>query len=87
MSLAPFRSRVIFHRARAFLNRSAKGFWIQEGYRGTAWGAFAGDRVRFDITTQEFGIVTAQGYIRTYFLPDPSRHGYPSNFDYFLSQC
>ncbi len=35
-----------------------------------AWGAFAGDRVRFDITTQEFGIVTAEGYIRTYFIPD-----------------
>ncbi len=85
LEFGPVSQQGYLHRARAFLNRSAKGFWIQEGYRGTAWGAFAGDRVRFDITTQEFGIVTAQGYIRTYFLPDPSRHGYPSNFDYFLS--
>lgn len=59
---------------------------MQEGYRGTAWGAFTGGRVRLDITTQEFGIVTVQGHIRTYFIPDPSLHGYPSNVDYFLSQ-
>lgn len=60
---------------------------MHECFRNTLWGTLAGDRVRFDVATQEFGIVTRQGYIRTYFIPDPAQHGYGSNFDYFLSQC
>ena len=50
------------------------------------WGASAGDRVRYDVITQESGIVTRDGYIRTYFIPEPSTHGYRTNLDYFLSQ-
>lgn len=87
LEFGPISQQGYLHQARAFLNRRANGVRIQECYRGIAWGASAGDLVRFDITTQEFGIVTARGYIRTYFLPAPSLHGYPSNFDYFLSQC
>lgn len=82
----PISRQGYLHHARAFLNRSTKSAWIQEGYRSIAWGSSSGDRVRFDITTQEFGIVTTRGYIRTYFVPDPTLHGYPSNLDYFLSQ-
>ena len=87
LEFGPVSQQGYLHQARAFLNRSANGVWIQECYRGIAWGAFAGDRVRHDIMTQEFGIVTARGYIRTYFIPDPSLHGYTSNSNYFLSQC
>lgn len=45
-----------------------------------------GDRVRFDPSTSEFGIVKQGGTIRTYFKPDPAVHGFPSNLDYFHAQ-
>jgi len=45
-----------------------------------------GDYIRFNPTTDEFGIVTQNGIIRTYYIPDPAIHGYPTNLDYFLAQ-
>lgn len=45
-----------------------------------------GDIVRYDPATEEFGVLRKDGTIRTYYKPDPSVHGYPSNLDYFLHQ-
>jgi hypothetical protein len=45
-----------------------------------------GDVVRYDPTTDEFGVVNADGTIRTYYKPDPAVHGYPTNLDYFNAQ-
>ena len=45
-----------------------------------------GDLVRFDPTSQEFGVVKPDGTIRTYFMPDPAVHGFPTNLDYFNDQ-
>lgn len=46
-----------------------------------------GDTVRFDCKTDEYGVRDAQGFIRTYFRPDPSRHGLSSNFHYLCREC
>ena len=73
--------------ARNFFKQKADGYWVQESTRGSSWGAFAGDLVRFDITTEEFGVVSHIEFIRTYYIPDPIIHLYPTNYDYFLSQC
>jgi filamentous hemagglutinin len=46
-----------------------------------------GDRVRFDRSTNEFGIVTPGGVLRTYYKPvSGSGHDYPTNLDYFNAQ-
>lgn len=45
-----------------------------------------GDIVRYNTSTNEFGIITQDGIIRTYFKPDPAVHGYPSNMEYFYAQ-
>jgi RHS repeat-associated protein len=42
-----------------------------------------GDIVRYNPASEEFGVATADGTIRTYFKPDPAIHGLPSNLDYF----
>jgi uncharacterized protein YjbJ (UPF0337 family) len=44
-----------------------------------------GDLVRFDQATEEFGIVTSDGTIRTYYKPEPSAHSFPTNLDYYLN--
>src|ERR1022692_3202886 len=36
-----------------------------------------GDMVRFNPATDEFGILSRSGFIRTYFKPDPTVHGGP----------
>lgn len=45
-----------------------------------------GDVIRFNPATDEFGVVSRRGIIRTYYKPDPSVHGYPTNLDYFNAQ-
>ncbi|MGB8840196.1 MAG: hypothetical protein WCC64_03915, partial [Aliidongia sp.] len=45
-----------------------------------------GDIVRYDPTTDEFGVVKPDGTIRTFYKPDPAVHGYPTNLDYFNAQ-
>ncbi len=45
-----------------------------------------GDVVRYNPSTGEFGVVSANGVIRTYYRPDPVMHGYPTNEDYFNAQ-
>jgi filamentous hemagglutinin len=43
-----------------------------------------GDIIRFDILTNEFAVKSPDGYIRTYYKPNPAIHGQPSNYDYYL---
>jgi filamentous hemagglutinin len=45
-----------------------------------------GDVVRYNATTEEFGVVRPNGTIRTYYKPDPAAHGNPTNLDYFNAQ-
>jgi hypothetical protein len=44
------------------------------------------DRVRFNQNTNEFGIISADGFIVTYYRPDPTQHGKRSNLNYFWEQ-
>jgi filamentous hemagglutinin len=45
-----------------------------------------GGIVRYNPSTDEFGVVSKNGVIRTYCKPDPNVHGYPTNLDYFNAQ-
>jgi filamentous hemagglutinin len=46
-----------------------------------------GDVVRYNPVTEEFGVLKSGGAtIRTYYVPDPAVHGYPSNLEYFHAQ-
>ncbi len=45
-----------------------------------------GDVVRYSPATEEFGVVSKDGTIRTYYEPDPAVHGKPTNLDYFNAQ-
>jgi filamentous hemagglutinin len=45
-----------------------------------------GDIVRYSPSTEEFGILSKDGVIRTYYKPDPSVHGLKTNLDYFNAQ-
>jgi len=46
-----------------------------------------GDVVRYNPITNELGILSGAGVIKTYFEPDPNIHGMPTNWDYFKRQC
>ncbi len=46
-----------------------------------------GDLVRYDYVTEEFGILSNNRAIRTYFKPDPAIHGMATNADYFRYEC
>ncbi len=43
--------------------------------------------IRYNTVTEEYGIISSDGYIRTYYKPDPTLHGLPSNLDYFNDNC
>ena len=45
-----------------------------------------GDVVRFDPTTNAFGVMDKTGAPRTFYKADPAKHGYPTNLDYFNAQ-
>jgi hypothetical protein len=45
-----------------------------------------GDVVRWHRGSNTFGVMDSSGAPRTFFRPDPSVHGYDSNWDYFYSQ-
>jgi filamentous hemagglutinin len=45
-----------------------------------------GDIVRYNPSTEEFGILSKDGVIRTYYKPDPSVHGLKTNLEYFNAQ-
>jgi filamentous hemagglutinin len=45
-----------------------------------------GDIVRYNPVTNTFGVLAPQGVPRTFFKPDPTVHGFPTNLDYFNAQ-
>jgi Phage portal protein len=45
-----------------------------------------GDTVRFNPLTDEFGVISSDGKILTYYRPDPQIHGRPTNLDYYYDQ-
>jgi filamentous hemagglutinin len=45
------------------------------------------DVIRYNYSTNEIGVLTAFGVIRTYFKPDPAEHYLPHNMDYYLVNC
>ena len=45
-----------------------------------------GNRIRFDTLTQEFCILGSNGFLRTYYCPDPEITGV-SNIKYFHRRC
>lgn len=65
----------------AFMTKELMGT-VLEGHR-LADGA----RIRYNYITQEFGIVSADNYIQTYFRPDPRFHGASTNRAYFEWEC
>jgi hypothetical protein len=46
-----------------------------------------GDKLRYNRVTQEFGILGSDGVIRSYYKPNPARHGKGTNYDYYLDCC
>lgn len=44
-----------------------------------------GDAIRYNPNTEEFGVISTAGVVRTYFIPNPAVHGYPTNLDYFYA--
>ena len=46
-----------------------------------------GETVRFDTSTEEFAVISCDGFIKTYFIPDPYEHRAASNRAYFERQC
>lgn len=67
-------------RAERFLF-GAIGATVAECVRGN------GGRARYDPATEEYGTVRPDGFIATYFIPDPAVHSLPTNRDYFESRC
>lgn len=47
-----------------------------------------GQVLRYNPVTNEFGILTPERRILTYYKPNPwNRTKYPTNLDYFMEQC
>ena len=45
------------------------------------------DYIRFDSGNNVIGIISFDGFIKTYFKPDPAVHGFSTNRDYYLCEC
>lgn len=45
-----------------------------------------GDIVRYNRTTEEFGIVDVSGFLKTFYIPDPLVHGEADNDSYFEAE-
>lgn len=69
-------------RARTFVTRPPDGTLMR--LRQNADGTF--DRIYFNPRSNEFAVITQGGQLRTFFKPDPAKHGYPNNLDYFRAQ-
>jgi len=46
-----------------------------------------GDKIRYNRVTQEYGVLSNQGVIRTYYIANPAVHGFRTNFIYFRWDC
>lgn len=62
-----------------FLTSTREEDWVLTGPR-------TGAIFKFNRETNEFAVVSSQGILETYFIPDPAVHGYSSNLEYFLRQ-
>jgi filamentous hemagglutinin len=68
-------------RARAFLSGDAPPDVLQCRRKN-------GDIVRYDPSTEEMGVLSSSGVIRTYFIPQPMvSHRFASNEEYFRHTC
>lgn len=47
----------------------------------------AGDIIRFNPASNEFGVLSRSGIIRTYYKPNIRIHGMATNLDYFRAEC
>lgn len=45
------------------------------------------DYIRYDRSAVEIAVESFDGFIKTYFKPDPITHGFSTNRDYFLCEC
>lgn len=43
------------------------------------------DLIRYNPLTNEFGILSFDGFIRTYYRPDTAQHLLPRNLDYYFA--
>jgi hypothetical protein len=46
-----------------------------------------GDKLRYNRITGEFGCLSRDNQIRSYFIIDPLVHRHPSNYQYFRHSC
>jgi pyocin large subunit-like protein len=66
--------------------RNAKDFLQNPGAGVLSKTRANGDVVRFDPSTNAFGVMDKTGTPRTFYKPDPAKHGYATNLDYFNAQ-
>ncbi|WP_257543907.1 RHS repeat-associated core domain-containing protein [Sphingopyxis sp. DBS4] len=68
----------------AAYEKAASNFLGGKAGRGVLEGTRkSGDIVRYNPKTNEFGVLSKDGNIRTYFKPDTAQHGLKTNLDYF----
>ena len=72
--------------ADAFLTSPLDSTTTEECYRTKRDGT-VGDKVRYNRITQQFGVLGNDNVIRSYFKPDPARHGKGTNLNYFHDAC
>ena len=67
--------------------RKATAFFARIDYRiRSARRPRESDIIFYDYQTNEFGVVTKRGFIRTYFKPNTSNHRLPRNLDYYFAE-
>jgi hypothetical protein len=59
---------------------------MEECYRTKRDGT-RGDKIRYNRVTQEYGVLSNDEVIRSYFIPDPARHGKGTNLNFFNDTC
>jgi hypothetical protein len=72
--------------ADSFLGEDLNPITTSECRRMCADGS-EGDKLRLNRVTGEFGCLTNDNHIRTYFIADPLVHRHPSNKAYFTHCC
>jgi len=69
-------------RADTFLGGELNPQTTREGRRRSD-----GAKLRYNEHTEEFGILSVENVIVTYFKPDPAIHGKANNLQYFYAEC
>jgi hypothetical protein len=65
----------------AFLNRRLVGSMLESRRAKDGW------TLRIDLERDEFAICDVTGGLRTYYKPNPFRHGKGDNLRYFRKRC